>query len=66
MTDRSDYLPILDACRTCGEEIGWIECPTGGWWEHTVRHDDHDAQASFSPGEDMDTFGHWSTVREGR
>lgn len=31
-------------CETCGERIGWIECPTGGWWSHETHPDDgHDA-----------------------
>lgn len=32
-------------CTTCEQPIGWITCPTGGWWAH-VQHpaDNHDAQ----------------------
>ena len=31
-------------CRVCGGLIGWIDCPTGGWWAHDVHPaDDHDA-----------------------
>lgn len=31
-------------CLVCGGAIGWIECPTGGWWAHeTHPADEHDA-----------------------
>lgn len=37
-------------CRRCGGVIGWIDCPTGGWWSHRVHpRDDHDAEPS-GPG----------------
>lgn len=32
------------SCVTCGDAIRWIDCPTGGWWQHhTHPSDDHDA-----------------------
>lgn len=32
-------------CTTCQEPIGWISCPTGGWWAHEQHPvDGHDAQ----------------------
>lgn len=32
-------------CLHCTGAIGWIDCPTGGWWAHTQHPDDnHDAQ----------------------
>jgi hypothetical protein len=35
---------FADTCRVCGDVIGWIDCPTGGWWKHTNHPaDDHDA-----------------------
>lgn len=31
-------------CGACGHRVGWINCPTGGWWAHEVHpSDDHDA-----------------------
>jgi hypothetical protein len=31
-------------CGACGRRVGWIDCPTGGWWAHEVHPgDDHDA-----------------------
>ena len=31
-------------CVGCETEIGWISCPTGGWWAHRTHPDDgHDA-----------------------
>lgn len=31
-------------CGVCGHRVGWIDCPTGGWWAHEVHpSDDHDA-----------------------
>ncbi|MFJ6559919.1 hypothetical protein ACIQMV_08560 [Streptomyces sp. NPDC091412] len=31
-------------CRVCVTPIGWIECPTGGWWAHSQHPaDGHDA-----------------------
>lgn len=31
-------------CGACGHRVGWIDCPTGGWWAHEVHPaDDHDA-----------------------
>lgn len=32
-------------CAACDGAVGWIDCPTGGWWAHeTHPADDHDAQ----------------------
>ena len=33
-------------CSVCDGLIGWITCPTGGWWAHEVHPPDgqeHDA-----------------------
>lgn len=31
-------------CRTCVTPIGYVDCPTGGWWAHDQHPaDDHDA-----------------------
>lgn len=31
-------------CSVCSTPIGWIDCPTGGWWAHdTHPADEHDA-----------------------
>lgn len=57
-TDPDDGLPLWErhddctcslspvgTCVVCGARIGWIECPTGGWWAHEVHPaDNHDAQ----------------------
>ena len=35
----------LADCQQCGGQIGWIDCPTGGWWAHNQHPaDNHDAQ----------------------
>lgn len=32
-------------CATCETPVGWIDCPTGGWWAHATHPaDGHDAQ----------------------
>lgn len=42
-------------CQTCGGVIGWIECPTGGWWAHEVHlTDDHDAEPVEPPTTEHD------------
>ncbi|MGW2384444.1 hypothetical protein [Streptomyces sp. NPDC001658] len=31
-------------CINCETPVGWVDCPTGGWWAHeTHPADDHDA-----------------------
>jgi hypothetical protein len=31
-------------CAVCSAPIGWIDCPTGGWWAHDQHPaDEHDA-----------------------
>jgi hypothetical protein len=42
-------------CVRCGGRIGWIDCPTGGWWVHAQHPaDGHDADPGaddfFQPG----------------
>jgi hypothetical protein len=33
------------ACAQCDGLLGWIACPTGGWWSHREHPaDDHDAE----------------------
>ena len=33
------------ACGICKGAVGWIDCPTGGWWAHAEHPaDGHDAQ----------------------
>lgn len=35
-------------CGVCGHRVGWIDCPTGGWWAHEVHpDDDHDAEGCY-------------------
>ncbi|WP_214929181.1 hypothetical protein [Streptomyces sp. ISL-98] len=35
---------IQARCLICRTSIGWIDCPTGGWWAHdTHPGDGHDA-----------------------
>ena len=32
------------ACINCETPVGWVDCPTGGWWAHeTHPADEHDA-----------------------
>lgn len=31
----------FDSCTACAGVIGWIECPTGGWWAHQDHPTDH-------------------------
>lgn len=32
------------ACATCQQPIAFIDCPTGGWWQHDEHPaDEHDA-----------------------
>lgn len=46
MTDHSDER-VLSVCVRCGGVVGWVDCPTGGWWAHEVHpEDDHDAWPS--------------------
>lgn len=34
----------LMVCIDCETPVGWVDCPTGGWWAHdTHPEDDHDA-----------------------
>lgn len=38
-------LTSLSSCSGCGGTVGWIDCPTGGWWAHEQHPGDgHDAQ----------------------
>lgn len=40
---RAEYVA---RCEVCSEQVGWIDCPTGGWWRHFEHPaDDHDAEA---------------------
>lgn len=32
--ERTTHETITVLCGSCAERIGWIECPTGGWWAH--------------------------------
>lgn len=35
----------IGRCGICQGEVGWISCPTGGWWAHRSHPEDgHDAQ----------------------
>lgn len=37
--------PLFNSCCVCQGVIGWVECPTGGWWAHEQHPaDDHDAE----------------------
>jgi hypothetical protein len=40
---------LITNCSRCGEQIEWIESPTGGWWKHYLLHpgDDHDAEVDY-------------------
>jgi hypothetical protein len=43
LRDRVNTLQVT--CAVCGGPVGYIDCPTGGWWAHD-RHpaDGHDAE----------------------
>ncbi len=45
MTAQDDEMGTPRAlCMTCESFIGWVDCPTGGWWAHEVHPlDGHDA-----------------------
>jgi hypothetical protein len=31
-------------CINCETSVGWVDCPTGGWWAHETHPEDgHDA-----------------------
>lgn len=50
--------PELEQCATCGGAIGWIDCPTGGWWAHEHHpEDDHDADPAPRPTTEEPTDG---------
>ena len=37
---------FIDDCLNCQGRIGWVECPTGGWWAHKDHPEDgHDAES---------------------
>lgn len=37
------------SCFVCGGRVGYIDCPTGGWWAHEVHpEDEHDAVPSVA------------------
>jgi hypothetical protein len=42
-------------CINCETPVGWVDCPTGGWWAHETHPDDgHDADpmpAAIEAGE---------------
>jgi hypothetical protein len=39
-------------CALCETPVGWIDCPTGGWWAHdTHPTDGHDASPMPAAGE---------------
>jgi hypothetical protein len=41
--------PSTSRCAACVEVVGWIDCPTGGWWAHEQHPtDDHDAKPTRS------------------
>lgn len=55
-------------CTTCGGLIGWVACPTGGWWSHIVHPaDGHDARPdkTLNPGTGFFQPGHGYTHRQG-
>lgn len=42
-------MKATNQCKTCATPIGWIDCPTGGWWAHHAHPaDDHDAVPGFA------------------
>lgn len=54
---------IESTCRTCHSEISWVDCPTGGWWQHEEHPGDgHDAVAPFEPKQRMDDSGWLHTI----
>jgi hypothetical protein len=61
VTDHTDY--ITAPCDTCGAQIRWLDCPTGGWWAHDVHPaDHHDAATTIEIEQDMTNDGWWVTV----
>lgn len=45
--DAADGSPVayVMACAQCEGPLGWITCPTGGWWSHREHPaDGHDAE----------------------
>lgn len=59
---------ITADCVTCGGLIGWIACPTGGWWAHRQHPaDGHDARPgkTLRPGASFFQPGHSYTHRNG-
>ncbi len=55
---------IESTCRTCHGVISWVECPTGGWWQHDEHPEDgHDAVSGYDPAEKIDGLGRWATRR---
>lgn len=58
---------ITGICTVCGKTIQWVECITGGWWEHAVHlTNNHAAVSEFHPRQVMDELGWWSTVDDSR
>lgn len=42
--------PSTSVCGVCSGVVGWVDCPTGGWWAHeTHPADEHDAKPT--PGD---------------
>lgn len=55
-----DGTVFLDECQECGGEIGWIDCPTGGWWSHKHHPaNEHDARAGDWDHEPHGTCPGW-------
>lgn len=32
---------LQTTCAVCDGPVGYIDCPTGGWWAHAEHPDDH-------------------------
>lgn len=54
---------LTGSCIMCNDYIHWHECPTGGWWIHTIHPDDHhDADAGHYPEQEWDGDGVYGIV----
>lgn len=46
-------------CRVCNQRVGWVDCPTGGWYIHEEHpEDDHDAVGPPIKGFNLEQFFH--------
>jgi hypothetical protein len=67
MTDQPGRVHTA-TCAVCSGVIGWIDCPTGGWWAHEQHPaDDHDARLDTAevtlPAALLDDLETWLLAR---